>query len=419
MKHLIQALAGAERPDLASALATGQLPFPSLFTERVYGRRSLLEHTQATLEGLAAETLGEAALDETTAQPWWSPLPAVYLAAALAHIGLPARCRAGAIAPHSLESAWTAREALRDAPCTFTVREHAVTLIARQRHPLSLIRSGAHGETYLALACSLDLRALCLLAVHDARALGDPEREDRILAFRRHVEQLGVFGAVPPPPLGPDVAERAGFRGADQLHRAMNALRYFRLIARMHEEDWYLERLRQERGRPACRLHLLVGPAGTGKSTWAERHLAHTTIVSSDRMRAELTGDPEDQSQNYLVFQRCMDRVRDELRRGREVTFDATNCSERLRGMPVQAGRWSAAEIVSYLFDIGLDEALTRNAGRERSVPEAVVRRQFRVLSPPALYEADRHVRVDDRGAVEQYWPLATPGAVPCADEPA
>ncbi|MHC4789310.1 MAG: AAA family ATPase, partial [Planctomycetota bacterium] len=73
---------------------------------------------------------------------------------------------------------------------------------------------------------------------------------------------------------------------------------------------------------------MLVGAAGCGKSSWAQEHLAETSLVSSDQMREELTGDPGDQSQNYLVFQRCMDRVREWLREGREVTFDATNCSE-------------------------------------------------------------------------------------------
>ncbi len=134
---------------------------------------------------------------------------------------------------------------------------------------------------------------------------------------------------------------------------------------------------------PACRLHLLVGPAGSGKSTWAAEHLAGTTIVSSDRMREELTGDPADQSQNYLVFQRCMDRVREVLKAGGEATFDATNFNQGLRRMPVQAGRWCGAEIVSYLFDCGLEEALRRNESRPRMVPEDVVARQHRLLSRP------------------------------------
>jgi protein phosphatase len=197
-----------------------------------------------------------------------------------------------------------------------------------------------------------------------------------------------------------------GFDEPRELHRALNALRYFRLVARMQEEEWALERLRGERERPRGRLHLLVGPAGCGKSCWARDNLAETEIVSSDQMRRELTGDPADQSQNYLVFQRCMDRVREWLCQGREVTFDATNCWEALRSMPVQAARWSAAEIVSYFFDVPLADALERNCGRERMVPERVIRRHYRLLQAPALYEADRHMVVDPAGKVARYWPV-------------
>jgi predicted kinase len=102
-----------------------------------------------------------------------------------------------------------------------------------------------------------------------------------------------------------------------------------------------------------------------------------------------------------------MDRVREELHRGREVTFDATNYREKLRQMPLQAGRWSGAEIVSYFFDVPLEESLRRNRQRKRSVPERIIRRHYRLLELPGLYEADRHLRVDTEGATHAYWPCA------------
>ena len=271
-----------------------------------------------------------------------------------------------------------------------------------------MLRAGASPETYRRLACSLDLRALCTLRRAELGVWGvpaDAQPAARLEAFERRLADLGVYGVPALPPVEPQEAAALGYEDARERHRALNALRYFGLVAGMSERDWSLERLRQERERTPCRLHLLIGAAGSGKSTWARDHLAHTTIVSSDRMREELTGDPADQSQNYLVFQRCMDRVREELRRGAEVTFDATNFTQGLRQMPVQAGRWSGAEIVSYLFDCGLEEVLMRNQSRERFVPEEVVARQHRLLEPPALYEADRHCLVRADGGLELYWP--------------
>jgi predicted kinase len=97
--------------------------------------------------------------------------------------------------------------------------------------------------------------------------------------------------------------------------------------------------------------------------------------------------------------------VRERLKDGQEVVFDATNYCEKLRSMPVQAGRWCAAEIVTYFFDVGLAEALRRNRERQRSVPPEIIRKHFRGLEPPLLYEADRHVVVGEDGSAVPYWP--------------
>ncbi|MGD2175608.1 MAG: AAA family ATPase [Candidatus Brocadiaceae bacterium] len=406
MSRLIQTLLSGGRPDLKADLGGQDIPALSRLAEYRYAGQPMLDHVRSLLGRLLDDPPPIVRAGSPVMRPWWEPVPAVYLAAALEHVGLPEVAGANqGLAPHARESASSARELLREEGCPFYVREHAVALIVSRRKPASMIGSGALGETYMQFACSLDLRSLYRLARQEARVAGDTEGEARLEAFRDQVEMLGVFGGPPAPPLGEDVVAGLGYTEQSERHRALNALRYFRLVARMQEPDWFRERLRQERERPSSRLNILVGPAGCGKSSWALERLDHTIMVSSDRMRRELTGDPSDQSQNYLVFQRCMDRVRAELGRGREVTFDATNYSEELRSMPVQAGRWSGARIVSYFFDVSLAESLRRNRDRSRMVPEEVIRRHYRLLEPPALYEADRHMFVDPAGAVHQYWP--------------
>ncbi|MHC5034367.1 MAG: AAA family ATPase [Planctomycetota bacterium] len=420
MKDWIKSLAGSERLDLAALLVRSgdEYPFLARLQQFPWGDGSLLELAQAAADALLeAPAPASTPVPESTADPWWRPMPAAYVAALFQHVGLPEVSspeagRAEIMPPHARESAWIAREFLRGQGVPFEVREHAAALILGCDKPAGLLGSGAPAESYMRLACALDLRALYHLRRADLRAVGcsdDDSAAKRLEAFREQAEQLGVFGGPVAPPLGRDRAREAGFACPREQHRVLNALRYFHLVARISEQDWHLERLRLEKERLRGRLHLLVGPAGCGKSSWAQEHLAETTIISSDQMREELTGDPADQSQNYLVFQRCMDRVRERLREGKEVTFDATNYSEDLRSMPVQAARWSAAEISSYLFDVPLDEALDRNRQRDRSVPESVVRRQHRLLEPPALYEADRHAVVDSDGGSRVYWPIPRP----------
>jgi len=415
MQSLRQSLLNAERLDLAAVLARrgDELPFLCRLSDFPFGESTLLDHVQRAMDALLddppapAPPSGESAL-----VPWWAPMPAAYVAALFQHVGLPEVCAPAAgrrpLAPHARESVRLTRDLLRDWGVPFVIREHAVALILAQRKPAGLVGSGAPAESYMKLSCSLDLRALYHLRRADREALPSEAVADaaRLEAFRQKAEEYAVFGRPYAPRFAPERLMELGFAAARERHRAINTLRYFELVARMNEEEWYVERLRVARDRPGGRLHLLVGPAGCGKSSWAAEALEDTTIVSTDRMREELTGDPADQSQNYLVFQRCMDRIRERLKDGEEVTFDATNYSETLRSMPVQAARWSGAEIVSYYFDVGLATALARNLKRSRTVPEEAVRKQHRLVEPPALYEADRHVVVDAEGRAALYWPV-------------
>jgi len=411
MNGLLQCLmnAGPLELDRVAAAWGGQLPLLSHIRHTQARDRSLLQATQSLMDALRADPPPEPPdAPEPVLQPYWSPMPAAYLAAFCRYGGGPTRVETGSIPHREREAAREARDLLRELGVPFAARAHAVALLRHLPKTSSLLRSGASAETYRRLACSLDVRALCRLREAELEVWevpGDSPLRARLAAFRQRFEDLGVYGVPPASPVGADEARALGYEEPRERHRALNALRYFELVAGMTERDWHVERLRQERAMPGSRLHLLVGPAGSGKSTWAREHLAETTLVSSDRMREELTGDPADQSQNYLVFQRCMDRVREELKQGAEVTFDATNFTQGLRRMPVQAGRWCGAGIVSYVFDCSLSEALRRNESRDRMVPEDVVARQHRLLEPPALYEADRHCLVRADGGTELYWP--------------
>jgi len=396
MHRIAERLLNLELLDLAALARSAELPLLRDWSQ-VRLRKSgpsVLEHAQAAMDALLREPPPSR---DVPIRPWWSAMPAAFIAAMFLHAGAAGPSRTS----HAARSAQVARDALRGLGVPFTVREHAATMIAHQRTPAGLAGGGPPPESYMRLACVLDLRAL----YHVLKADAGGTASQRLESFRARAEAAGVFGTPPRAPIDAAVVEELGFSGC-RKHRALNALLYFRIVAGMTEPDWHLERLHQESRLPRGRLHLPIGPAGCGKSTWVDSNLSYTTIVSTDAMREELTGDPSDQSQNYLVFQRCMDRVRAALRHGKEVTFDATNYCERLRSMPVQAARWAGAEIVSYYFDVGVEEALRRNRSRRRAVPEGVILRQFRLLRLPALYEADRHIVVDERGCARPYWPV-------------
>lgn len=121
------------------------------------------------------------------------------------------------------------------------------------------------------------------------------------------------------------------------------------------------------------KLVILVGIPGSGKSTWAKSMLPDFVYVSSDDIR-ESMGDVTDQSRNSEVFGTFHRRIEMNLRIGNDVVADSTALDERARTTLRALARRNDAEVHLVVF-ANLDQAVVRNAQRERVVPEhAMVR---------------------------------------------
>ncbi len=133
------------------------------------------------------------------------------------------------------------------------------------------------------------------------------------------------------------------------------------------------------------KLIVAVGLPGSGKST----HFASLGIkpLSSDAIRAELTGDENNQKVNPQVFAKM--RALLEHEQG-TVYIDATNLTRRDRRPWFRPGR----EIEAIYFDIPLAVCKARNAARPRVVPEHVLDLMAAKLIPPSLEEGFSKVEV-------------------------
>lgn len=76
-------------------------------------------------------------------------------------------------------------------------------------------------------------------------------------------------------------------------------------------------------------LYILCGPAGSGKSTYAEG--LNAVVVSSDDVRKEVYGDASNQTNPKLIFSIVNDRVRKALAEGKDVVYDATSLTVKIR----------------------------------------------------------------------------------------
>jgi protein phosphatase len=140
--------------------------------------------------------------------------------------------------------------------------------------------------------------------------------------------------------------------------------------------------LSSDPGWPAGALVLLVGPAGSGKSTWAARHFRPDDVLSSDAFRILVAGDATDQSASADAFRLLHLAIRARLARGLLTVVDATNLGAATRlGLSAQARRFGRPA-VAVVFDVPLERCLAQNAARVgRQVPDAVVRRHHRELA--------------------------------------
>ena len=82
---------------------------------------------------------------------------------------------------------------------------------------------------------------------------------------------------------------------------------------------------------PELSLVLLVGPSGSGKSSFARKHFLPTEVVSSDFCRALVSDNENDQSATGDAFDLLHEIVRKRLARGRLTVVDATNVQPEAR----------------------------------------------------------------------------------------
>ncbi len=147
-------------------------------------------------------------------------------------------------------------------------------------------------------------------------------------------------------------------------------------------------------------LTLMIGPAGSGKSTVTRDHFAESAVVSLDALR-EKRGSRADQSANSELLQVALRLLEDGLRQRRAVVWDATSLSPRERRLPLSVARRLGAFSEGIVFAVDQGELERRNRVRKDPIPERVLREQCAAFWPPYLGEVDQMSSVGSAGSVE------------------
>src|SRR5215831_20359986 len=156
---------------------------------------------------------------------------------------------------------------------------------------------------------------------------------------------------------------------------------------------------------PELSLVLLVGPSGSGKSSFGRKHFLPTEVVSSDFCRGLVSDDENDQSATGDAFDLLGTIVRKRLARGRLTVVDATNVQSEARKTLIELAREYHVFAVAIVFDLPEKLCQERNASRpDRQFGPHVVRNQCQQLR--------RSLRGLEREGIRYVFKLSSPEEV-------
>jgi protein phosphatase len=132
---------------------------------------------------------------------------------------------------------------------------------------------------------------------------------------------------------------------------------------------------------PDPSLVVLIGAAGSGKSTLATRLFAPDEILSSDALRATVSGDEADQRASAVAFRILHRTVEHRLARHEMTVVDATNTKPEHRRPLTARAQATATPTVAIVLDLPPATVLAQNATRTaRVVDPAVVDRHLNAV---------------------------------------
>jgi protein phosphatase len=132
---------------------------------------------------------------------------------------------------------------------------------------------------------------------------------------------------------------------------------------------------------PDPSLVILVGAAGSGKSTLAARLFAPDETVSSDALRAAVSGSEADQSASAVAFRILHRTVERRLANGELTVVDATNTRAEHRRPLITRARISGIPTIAIVLDLPASTVNAQNARRsERVVDPEVVGRHLAAI---------------------------------------
>lgn len=154
-------------------------------------------------------------------------------------------------------------------------------------------------------------------------------------------------------------------------------------------------------------LYMLCGLSGSGKSSFAKSMnlMEGTVVFSSDELREELYDNVNDQSHNNELFQELHRRIKSCLKNGKDAIYDATNIKSKKRIAFLNELKNIPCEKICYIVWRPYHDCVLLNRGRDRIVPDYVIKNQYMCWQTPWYFEGwDKIYLLRDEKFSAYYW---------------
>lgn len=141
---------------------------------------------------------------------------------------------------------------------------------------------------------------------------------------------------------------------------------------------------------------MMVGLVGSGKSTYAKQLAEETNaiICSSDAIREELCGDKNSQDNNEEVFKILHSRIKENLKNGKNVIYDATNINSKRRRAFLSELRNIPCVKKCVIMATPFEMCCIQNESRDRVVPYEVIERMYKNWNTPYWFEGWNEIEI-------------------------
>jgi len=135
------------------------------------------------------------------------------------------------------------------------------------------------------------------------------------------------------------------------------------------------------------KMVMLCGLPGAGKSLYADKLKEEGYVIhSSDKIREEFS-DINDQSNNQEVFVTLHKRIKEDLRNGKSVVYDATNLNRKRRMAFLNELKHISCERICILVATPYEMCVVQNFKRDRRVPVEVIWNMYKSFNVPCEQE--------------------------------